>query len=272
MGDGRVDSTQLLAHAEAAAKRFVRFDMAQAAEEAGSVISAVLFGALAGTGVLPFSRAQFEATIERGGVGVKPSLQGFRRPRFERAAGRPMRRLVPRSRHGAMHRRPARPAAARPAGARTAGARARRVSAGARTVAARRRAPPDRLPGSGLRRALPRPPGAARGSCPADDDAACCDETARHLALWMSYEDTIRVADAEDARVAASSACAAKVRVQDDQLLAINEYMHPRLQEICETLPAGLGRWLAARRAAPAGGALHAARAAWSRPARCAAS
>ena len=41
------------------------------------MISAVLFGALAGTGVLPFSRAQFEATIERGGVGVKPSLKAF---------------------------------------------------------------------------------------------------------------------------------------------------------------------------------------------------
>ena len=29
-------------------------------------------------------------------------------------------------------------------------------------------------------------------------------------------------------------------------MLAINEYMHPRLQEICETLPAALGRWLIA--------------------------
>jgi len=27
-------------------------------------------------------------------------------------------------------------------------------------------------------------------------------------------------------------------------VLAINEYMHPRLQEICETLPGGIGRWL----------------------------
>src|SRR5262245_9791077 len=77
MGDGRVDSDQLIAHAQSAAKRFVRFDMAQAADDAASVISAVLFGALAGTGVLPFSRAQFEATVERGGVGVKPSLKAF---------------------------------------------------------------------------------------------------------------------------------------------------------------------------------------------------
>ena len=80
LGDGRVDSAALLAHADAAAKRFIRFDMAAAAEQTGSVISAVLFGALAGTGVLPFSRAQFEATIERGGVGVAPSLKAFARP------------------------------------------------------------------------------------------------------------------------------------------------------------------------------------------------
>jgi indolepyruvate ferredoxin oxidoreductase beta subunit len=86
LGDGRVDSSQLLAHTAKAAKRFIRFDMAQAAEASGSVISAVLFGALSGSGVLPFSRAQFEATIERGGVGVKPSLKAFGAA-FTRAQG-----------------------------------------------------------------------------------------------------------------------------------------------------------------------------------------
>ena len=35
-----------------------------------------------------------------------------------------------------------------------------------------------------------------------------------------------------------------EARLHDEQLLSINEYMHPRLQEICETLPAPLGRWL----------------------------
>src|SRR5690349_3338159 len=88
LGDGRVDPQALLAHAAQAAQRFVRFDMAQAAEESGSVISAVLFGALAGTHALPFERAAFEATIERGGVGVKPSLQAFARA-YAMAGGRP---------------------------------------------------------------------------------------------------------------------------------------------------------------------------------------
>ncbi len=61
----------------------------------------------------------------------------------------------------------------------------------------------------------------------------------------MSYEDTIRVAQLKT-RASRFERVRGEVRLQGDQLLAINEYMHPRLQEICETLPAGLGRWLLA--------------------------
>jgi indolepyruvate ferredoxin oxidoreductase beta subunit len=32
--------------------------------------------------------------------------------------------------------------------------------------------------------------------------------------------------------------------VNADQVLQINEYLHPRLEEIADTLPAALGRWL----------------------------
>ncbi|MEG2032182.1 MAG: hypothetical protein RR376_16175, partial [Janthinobacterium sp.] len=55
----------------------VRIDFAVLAERNGSVISAALFGALAGTGALPFSREQFEAAIRRAGVGVDSSLKAF---------------------------------------------------------------------------------------------------------------------------------------------------------------------------------------------------
>ena len=51
--------------------------MAAIAEATGSVISAVLFGALAGAGVLPFPRQAFEGAIQRGGVGIKASLAAF---------------------------------------------------------------------------------------------------------------------------------------------------------------------------------------------------
>ncbi len=41
---------------------------------------------------------------------------------------------------------------------------------------------------------------AASPRCRATTTIACCSETARHLALWMSYEDTARVAAPEDPR------------------------------------------------------------------------
>ncbi len=68
-------------------------------------------------------------------------------------------------------------------------------------------------------------------------------EVARFLALWMSYEDTIRVADLKT-RDSRFSRVRGEVRVAANQVLTINEYMHPRLQEIADTLPAGVGRWL----------------------------
>ena len=147
--------------------------MAQAAEQSGSVISAVLFGALAGTGVLPFSRAQFEATIARGGVGVAPSLEALRRAasRARRArrrdAGRAWRRDARRSTVAAPWPRPTAPDAGGPrrrAATRPARSRGRALvermqtsfPAQAHASLRRRRSPPDRLPGRRLRAALPR--------------------------------------------------------------------------------------------------------------------
>src|SRR6185295_11421041 len=77
LGDGRVDAGALAAIAQAAAARWIAFDMAAIADDSGSVISAVLFGALAGSGVLPFARPAFEETIARGGVGVAASRRAF---------------------------------------------------------------------------------------------------------------------------------------------------------------------------------------------------
>jgi indolepyruvate ferredoxin oxidoreductase, beta subunit len=237
MGDGRADSAQLIAHAQAAARRFVRFDMAQAAEDAGSVISAVLLGALAGTGVLPFSRAQFEATIERGGVGVKPSLKAFAAA-YARAGAEP-EAVLPDA-PSAM------PVAAAPRDARVralldridgefpAAARAVLIEGVRRLV--------DYQDPDYAGQYLDRLAGIAQ--LPASkEEPLLLDETARHLALWMSYEDTVRVAELKT-RATRFDRVRGEVRVADGQLLAINEYMHPRLQEICETLPAGLGRWL----------------------------
>jgi indolepyruvate ferredoxin oxidoreductase beta subunit len=271
LGDGRVDSAALIAHAEAAARRFIRFDMAEAAERAGSVISAVLFGALAGTGVLPFTREQFEATIERGGVGVKPSLQAFAAA-YEHAAGTAGASAPPGTEDADAARRGdtvAQPAAAALDGttdAPPADNDARRPAAGnapPEPLDPRVRALLERIDGAfppsarpllreGVRRLVdyqdPDYAGlyldrlAALAARPGVDERLL-GEVARHLALWMSYEDTMRVA-ALKTRATRFERVRDEVRAGDAQVLAIDEYLHPRVQEIAETLPASIGRWL----------------------------
>ncbi|MEY4959588.1 MAG: hypothetical protein RL271_962, partial [Actinomycetota bacterium] len=77
MGDGRVSSEELLSACEAAAKKFISGDFSDVADKSGTVISAALFGALAGSGALPFTKEQFTSAVERSGVGVKNSLIAF---------------------------------------------------------------------------------------------------------------------------------------------------------------------------------------------------
>ncbi|MFZ4759621.1 MAG: indolepyruvate oxidoreductase subunit beta family protein, partial [Burkholderiaceae bacterium] len=74
---------------------------------------------------------------------------------------------------------------------------------------------------------------------------ALLTESARHLALWMSYEDTVRVADLKTRR-SRFERVAQEVRLADGQLLDIGEFLHPRVEEIADTLPASLGRRLLA--------------------------
>ena len=251
MGDGRSSSAALLAQAMTAAKSFVGYDMAQAAQDSDSVISAVLFGALAATGVLPFERAQFEATIQLGGVGVKASLAAFGTA-FERAARADPAAVsdkpaaaqeLPRSPHPEVQ------ALIDRAAQRFEGEARHTVIEGLRRLVdyqdpayaaqylERLAAVQAAAMSTAMSTAQPAP------QRPDAQAQTLMSETARHLALWMSYEDTIRVADLKtrDSRFARVRD---EVRAQDDQVLAINEFMHPRLQEIADTLPAGMGRWL----------------------------
>ena len=57
----------------------------------------------------------------------------------------------------------------------------------------------------------------------------------------MAYEDTIRVAELK-IRPSRFERVRDEVRAADDQILEIAEFMHPRTQEIADTLPRRLGR------------------------------
>ncbi len=239
MGDGRADPAVLLQGVQAAAKRFVGYDMAAAADEAGSALSAVLFGALAGTGLLPFSRAQYQATIELGGVGVKPSLRAFAQA-FDRvasgAAGAP-------EQPAAVAEQTA-PALALPRSPSPA------VQALIDRAAQACSGETLRLVLEGLRRLVDfQDPAYAQLYLDrlqpffATAKPGLAADLARHLALWMSYEDTIRVADLKT-RGTRFDRVQGEVKAGAQQVLTINEYLHPRLQEVAETLPFGLGPWL----------------------------
>jgi len=68
-------------------------------------------------------------------------------------------------------------------------------------------------------------------------------EAARYLALWMSYEDAIRVADLKTRRTRFERV-EADARVASNQLLQIKEFLHPKVEEFADIMPAALGAWM----------------------------
>jgi indolepyruvate ferredoxin oxidoreductase beta subunit len=238
LADGRADAAALLSACREAARELRAFDMAALAEATGSVLSAVLFGALAGSAALPFPRPAFEAAIRRGQVGVERSLAAFTAG-FEaaRAGEAPLH-------DPALARDPAR-GAAPPAIRDLLDSATRQFSGEARAVVL---AGIERLndyqDAAYAREFLARlAPLQAIERQRGDGSGALLAETARQLALAMAYEDTVRVAELK-IRSSRFARVREEVRIEDGQILEIAEFFHPRLQEIADTLPAPLGDWL----------------------------
>src|SRR5579859_2858759 len=76
-GNGIADNNAVTAAIGVTAKKEIIFDMDALAVENGSVISAAMFGALAGAGVLPFSRDSYLDVIRAGGRGAEASIRTF---------------------------------------------------------------------------------------------------------------------------------------------------------------------------------------------------
>lgn len=238
MGDGIADANAVFAALEARSKRLISFDMQALAEEHHSVISSILFGAIAASAVLPFPRALYEQAIRQSGVAVETNLAGFAAG-FERALTRsPMTSLVP------------------PGGGPT-------TELGRKLDGRIKAEFPAHLHGllqEGVRRTVDYQDGdyanlyldrlreirdCDQRTQGAGGGYALTAAVARYLALWMSYEDTIRVADLKTRRTRFSRV-RDEVRAQAEQIVYVTEFMHPRFEEVCETLPAGLGARLQA--------------------------
>ena len=230
MGDGSFDVGRLLRAVKERSREQILFDMDQAAEESGGVLNAVLLGALAGSGRLPIPDGAFEAAIRQAGKSVDTNLAAFA---FGRGHARGELEQAVRE-----HRK--RQTAVQ--GIEDLIDRARRsypvdsldvVEEGVRRLTAyqdRRYAVLylDRL-----------------DTIEALGSAELLREVARHLAVRMSFEDVIRVAQAKTA-VGRLARVRAEVRAQQHEPLEITEHFKPGLEEIAAILPPALARRLIA--------------------------
>jgi indolepyruvate ferredoxin oxidoreductase beta subunit len=208
MGDGRFDSAKVYETAKQLAKRAVLFDMREIAQANGTVINAVLFGAMAGSGALPLPRAACEAAIRSSGRGAEASLRGFAAGfDLASAAAQPATATVP---------KPVLDILA------LGEARLMDYQGPAYVKLYRERLQPFLTL-----------------------DAKLAEETARHLALWMSFEDIIRVADLKT-RAARFARVRKEARAGDDEPLVIIDYLKPGVEEFASLLPPTMGRRLLA--------------------------
>lgn len=232
MGDGIAASQRILDAAQRRSARFIGFDMAAAATGAGSIISSIMFGALAGSKALPFPRDAFEGAIRRSGKAIEANMRGFglgfrRAVEGDPAANEPSFSAEPTTETG-----------------RALKARIEReVPKAAQAFVI-----------EGVRRLMDYQGAAYAGlyldrlnaltaSDEGEGEYAFSREAARHLALWMAYEDTIRVADLKT-RATRSARVESEVRLAPGQTMSVTEYMHPRMREVCDIMPTGLGRVL----------------------------
>lgn len=243
MGRSVATESELIEIAHTQAKKFILFDMAAMAARHESVISAVLLGAIAGSGVLPFGKSAFEDAIRAGGLAVKTNLAAFDDAYNTAAAGTVTR-----------------PVSAAPQKLSSDIPTQGSSPALQELLARLRKLPPSVQPLAlaGVRRLIDYQDASyaalylqrlehivqlEKPHAASADDWSLTQATARSLALWMSFEDTIRVADLKT-RAARTVEVRSEIRASPGQLIDVTEFMKPRVAEIIGTLPAAFGERL----------------------------
>lgn len=237
--DNRYASPDIVSAARALARKSIIADFGRAARESGTVINAVLFGAMAGSGVFPVSRASCESAIRRSGKAAEASLRGFSagyalaqggaastaRAPAQHAVPKPMPRVhkeFPESLHEVLDL-----AVERLSDYQDQAYAALFLDRVRQVLAVDREAGGEQ------------------------DGYRMTRETARLLALWMSYEDVIRVAELKT-RSQRLSRVRQEVGAKPDQPVMIADYLRPGVDEVCALLPAawaaaGLRNWAVRR-------------------------
>ncbi|RZL91281.1 MAG: indolepyruvate oxidoreductase subunit beta family protein [Variovorax sp.] len=245
-GDGRADAQRLLDVVKTFSREHHVFDMGVAACEAGTVVSAVMLGAIAGSGLFPFPREAYERVV-RGDDTSAPeklnkmaaaSLRGFAKAFDTVGTPRAQAALVSRllSSQGHDDDAPAQPAltteVARafppPVHDMLALGHARLVDYQDQTYAT--------LYLDRLQQVL----AAERQADPAGANGfAVTREMARWLALWMAFDDIVRVAELKS-RASRAQRVRNEVRAGDDDIVKVYDHFKPGAPEFAALLPATL--------------------------------
>jgi indolepyruvate ferredoxin oxidoreductase beta subunit len=228
MADGRFDAARVLRGCREMAQRPILFDLTRSTKTRSLALNAVLFGAIAGARVLPLPRDTFEEAIRESGVAVEANLAAFETG-YEVGAKGPAADISP-SLSAAMPRH-------------------RSATSEAMLDEAARDFPADAIPivEEGIRRLVDYQDARYarlyldRLAGLKELPEAVIAETARHLALWMSYEDVIRVAQLKS-RPERLARVRAEVRAKPDEPVHVTEFFKPGLDEISAILPERIGR------------------------------
>lgn len=275
-GDGRCDADELLRTARSSARRLVTLDMDAIAQAQGAVISAAMFGAIVGAGVTPFPAQACRAAIRASNIAVEANLACFDAALASSAnKGDASDQCEMPNGSGACDPAPQSDGTDAAHPVRNPAGRTGALEAGLAGKPARQRSNPPQAEAQGDRQQIDAFPVSLRpllNQCAqrlADyQDGAYANEflarmteilsldhpqrdyrlsqaTARALTLWMTFEDTIRVADLKT-RASRRRRLRREAAVQPGQVMRATEFLHPRLEEICGTFPQGLGRALMA--------------------------
>jgi indolepyruvate ferredoxin oxidoreductase beta subunit len=203
--------------------------MEEIARQTGAFINAVMLGVIAGSGRLPIPVEAFEAAIRADGKGVDGNLRGFR-------AGLDAAQAIDIAQAKAPEAKPATSAnfdfdsdiESMPEIARDV------IREGVRRLLAYQSTAYARL-------YLDRLAAIREADARAHAGGTLLRETARHLAVRMSYEDLIRVAQAKTDPIRLTR-ITGEVGAKSGEPVKIIEFLKPGIEEFCSVLPPSLAR------------------------------
>ena len=248
-GDGGPDRADMPKLVQQFSRQHQVFDMAAIAKDAGTVVSAVMLGAIAGSGLFPFKREDYEAVVKSGGKGAQASLRGFAKAFDIVAAARTQASYVEQivgwapkvPTASASDAGTARPKVAHPTGIFPAEVEEMFALGYQRLVDYQNKAYAD-LYVQRLQSVL----AAEREADPqAVHACATTREMARWLALWMAFDDIVRVADLKS-RASRWQRVRGEVKIAEADLLKLYDHFKPGVPEFAAMLPPSFANRLVA--------------------------